>query len=174
MNDNDESASEAVNIQSPKTRKKQIRSRIAVFGVVLVLTGVIVAGVLTGRLAVAFGRYSTVVVNPGICTADDVTAFNHRYDTDDSGFGAVAEDILSRSGQKNDVNCAFMLHMYFYGTRQYSKAVDNGERVIELINTGHFIDNRIESVQSLEAINQRVMDIKSLQDGKAQDDGFDE
>lgn len=148
-------------------RKNKLPILLLISGIIVI--GLLVVGIMSGRLAIALSSNARAVVLPAVCTADDIAIFNTRSVGADNKFKQLSENITGRRGHENDVNCAFMLYIHFFDERMYSKAIDQARRVQELVDQGNFIDNRIEEVQSIKLIQSRIEDVKSLPDGSAQD-----
>jgi hypothetical protein len=112
-----------------RSKKSRLQRRLVVIGLTsVVLVGLVVAGLLTKRFAVALTPNTHAVVVTTVCAPEDITKFNTLIQKDYTAFQTHMKDITSRSHYTDDASCVFMAYRYFLEELQYSKAIGANRR----------------------------------------------
>lgn len=167
-NDNEVTTTTEAHHKSKETQFNKKKVKVITLGCIVLLVCLLVVGVLTKRIAIAFMPNSSARVVSEVCGTSDIDNFNTNFTNED--FNKTIEAIEKRAGYNNDANCVYMQYRYYYDRLQYTKARDRATRVEELINAGNFIDSRFAGLQNLAMIQQSIDAIKDISDGKSVDE----
>ena len=157
---------------------RQLGVRKPIIGIlaILLVAGLICAGILTKRIAVAVMPNTKAMILTEVCHADDIAEFNKYSQGASVSLEPLAKEVAARSNYKNDPTCVYIEYIYLRATYKYSDAVTRGEQLLKMMAQGYYTSNALYSTESIssKSIESDLQLMRTLRDGKPMIGGTDD